>query len=198
MARVWLAFSHCKLRFCASQGVAGRKPTDPERLSAKLQRCRPCVSSRIMNAVECACSCGTTRFQTAAEPLFRILCHCTICQRFNEAPLADVLVYRAEDVTLPSAGVVEFDTYRPPPNVQRGKCAACGQPAVEVFAAPILPRLVMIPRPMLPLNANIQPPRAHIFYDKRVTDAHDALPRYEGYVRSQLTFLKYLWSARNP
>ena len=56
----------------------------------------------------------------------------------------------------------------------------------------------MIPRPMLPSKANTRPPVAHIFYDKRVTDARDALPRYEGYVRSQLAFLKYLWSARNP
>lgn len=41
-----------------------------------------------MNLVECTCSCGATSFQTVGVPLFRILCHCTICQRFINAPFA--------------------------------------------------------------------------------------------------------------
>ena len=149
-----------------------------------------------MNSIECVCTCSATRFHATDEPLFRILCHCTICQRFNAAPFADVLVYRIEDVALPAGGVVNFDTYRPPPNVQRGRCAACQQAAVEVFTAPLLPKLVMVPRGMFQPGATLPGPVAHIFYDKRVSDAEDALPRYEGYVRSQLAFLKHLWSAR--
>ena len=148
-----------------------------------------------MHANECACSCGTTRFQPAGRPLFRILCHCTICQRFNDAPFADVLVFRAADIALPSAEAVDFDTYRPPPNVQRGKCAACQQPAVEVFAAPVLPKLVMVPRAMFQSADELPTPVAHIFYDKRVSDATDSLPKHGGYVRSQLAFLKYLRAA---
>ncbi len=148
-----------------------------------------------MNPSECACACGATRFEATGEPLFRILCHCTICQRFNDAPFADVLVYRAQDVALPQTCSVNFDTYKPPPNVQRGKCASCGKPAVEVFSAPVLPKLVMIPRSVMQSNANLVQPMAHIFYDKRVSDAEDDLPRHEGYVRSQLAFLKHLWSA---
>ena len=148
-----------------------------------------------MIPVQCCCSCGATRFQTVGKPLFRILCHCTICQRFNDAPFADVLVYRAPDVELPPAGAVDFDTYKPPPNVQRGKCASCGQPAVEVFSAPVLPKLVMIPRSVMQPQTNLPQPIAHIFYDKRTKDAEDELPKHEGFVRSQLAFLKHLWSA---
>ena len=148
-----------------------------------------------MSPSDCACSCGAASIKASGTPLFRVLCHCTICQRFNDAAFADVIVYRAKDVELPQAGVVNFDTYKPPPNVQRGKCASCGQPAVEVFAAPVLPKLVMVPRAMFGSAANPPPPLAHIFYDKRVSDAEDALPKHEGFVRSQLAFLKYLWSA---
>ena len=148
--------------------------------------------------MECTCSCGATRLKTLGEPLFRILCHCTICQRFNDAPFADVLIHRAEDVVLPPAGAVSFDTYKPPPNVQRGKCAACGQPAVVVFAMPVLPRLVSIPRPMFGADVTLPTPVAHIFYDMRVADGEDPYPKHQGYFRSNVAFLKYLWSATRP
>ena len=146
--------------------------------------------------MECTCSCGATRFQTIGEPLFRFYCHCTICQRFNDAPFADIVVYRAADVALPPPGTVIFDTYRPPPNVQRGKCAKCGQPAVTVFAARFLPRLVTVHRPMFRSDAELPLPQAHGFYDQRVADAKDPYPKYECYCRNQIAFLKHLWLAR--
>lgn len=149
-----------------------------------------------MNPTQCRCSCGATRFDVTAAPLFRVLCHCTICQRFNDAPFADVVVCRADDVELPPEGAVNFGTYRPPPNVERGRCASCKQPAVEVFAAPLLPKLVMIPAGMFPSGAELPSPAAHIFYDKRVSDADDTHPKYRGYLRSQLAFLKHWWSGR--
>jgi hypothetical protein len=146
--------------------------------------------------MECTCSCGTTRFQTRGEPLFRFFCHCTICQRFNDAPFADILVFRAEDVVLPPSGTVMFDTYRPPPNVQRGKCATCGQPAAGVFTAWFLPRLITVFRPMFRSDAELPEPVGHAFYETRVADANDPLPKYEGYFRNQVAFLKVLWLAR--
>jgi len=148
--------------------------------------------------MECTCSCGATSFQTTGEPLFRFLCHCTICQQFNNASFADILVHRVEDVALPPATAVTFDTYKPPPNVQRGKCSTCGQPAIVVFAAPVLPRLVTIPRPMFRSDAELPSPVAHLFYDKRVSDADDPYPKDKGYFRSQIAFLKYLRSAGRP
>ena len=148
-----------------------------------------------MIPAECTCTCGATRFQTLGAPLFRILCHCTLCQRFHDAPFADILVHRAEDVELPPAGYVDFDTYKPPPNVQRGKCASCGQPAIGVFTFPVLPNLVMVPKSMFRPDAKLPPPVAHIFYDKRVSDAEDPYPKHQGYLPSQIAFLRYVWSA---
>ena len=146
--------------------------------------------------MECTCSCGATSFQTIGEPLFRFYCHCTICQRFNDAPFADIVVFRAEDVVLPPPEAVIFDTYRPPPNVQRGKCAACGQPAVTVFNSRFLPRLVTVPRPMFGSDAELPSPMGHGFYETRVSDARDSLPKYEGYFRNLFVFLKHVWLAR--
>ncbi|MEM7612920.1 MAG: GFA family protein [Pseudomonadota bacterium] len=129
---------------------------------------------------------------TARAPLFRLLCHCSICQQFNDSAFADVVVFRAAAVQQPDASKIRFDTYRPPPNVQRGKCTICERPAIEVFEAPLAPSLIMIPQPMFVDNAALPDPVAHIFYESRVDDINDALPKYSGYFRSQLAFGKFL------
>ncbi|MEO0996305.1 MAG: GFA family protein [Pseudomonadota bacterium] len=144
----------------------------------------------------CRCACGATGFQTSGAALFRILCHCTICQRFNEADYADVVVYGAASVERPPANTVAFATYKPPPNVQRGKCAKCGQPAIEVFEAPLLPKLTIVPFAMHGDPAGLPAPCGHIFYDKRRADADDDLPKHEGFLRSQLAFGKHLLASR--
>lgn len=149
-----------------------------------------------MISQRCSCSCGNAAFNVMGPPLFRILCHCTICQRFNDAPFADVVVYDAASVAKPAPGTVTFDTYKPPPNVQRGKCTRCGKPAVELFEAPLLPKLTIVPSSVHNADAEQPEPIAHIFYDKRVADAHDSLPKHSGFLASQLAFGRYLLSAK--
>lgn len=145
-----------------------------------------------MSSSVCACACGATKFGTTADPLFRIICHCSICRRFNDTAYADVVVYRAAHVKRPAPDAVDFRAYRPPPNVQRGKCVRCSQPAIEVFKSFLLPDLIMIPRRMFATREKLPPPRAHIFYESRIDDLADDLPRHEGYWRSQLAFSRYL------
>ncbi|MEQ8662166.1 MAG: GFA family protein, partial [Gammaproteobacteria bacterium] len=128
--------------------------------------------------------------------LFRLLCHCSICRAFNAADYADIVVYAARDVQLPAAGVVAFTTWRPPPNVQRGKCARCQQPALELFRAPALPHLAMVPVAMHGATAPLPRACAHLFYESRVRDVDDTLPRHRGYVASQLAFMRYLLASR--
>lgn len=140
----------------------------------------------------CQCPCGAVRYQVSGGPLFRIICHCSICRRFNDAPYADVLVYRAAAVELPAADTVAYDTYRPPPNVQRGQCARCGRPAIERFAVPLLSRLVIVPAPVHTAPAALPDPVGHMFYDVRVADVDDGLPRHTGYLRSLLAFGKHV------
>ena len=145
---------------------------------------------------QCICGCGQTAFTVSAPALFRIYCHCTICQRFNDAPFADVLIFKRDDVVLPAAEAVSFDTYKPPPNVQRGKCASCGVPAVELFDIPLLPKLVMVPAGMFGFQDSLPFSAMHLFYGKRQADVDDALPKYSGFLPSQWAILSQLWSAR--
>jgi len=134
----------------------------------------------------CTCPCGATKFLAREAPLFRCLCHCTICQRFNAAPYGDVTCFRWRGVDMPSEGQVRFTSYKSPPLLQRGRCVQCEQPAFEYIR--VLPRVVLVP------TQNIQDPSLvpdlslHIFYDTRVADADDDLPKYSGYLRSQAAF----------
>ena len=148
-----------------------------------------------MTSILCACSCGNVAFEVAGSPLFRILCHCTICQRFNAAPFADVVVYQASRVNEPSEGTVSFNTYKPPPNVQRGNCKKCGDAAIEKFVTPFFPKLTIVPKSMHGSTAVLPDPVAHMFYDKRLADVNDALPKRKGLLASQLLFGKCLLQA---
>lgn len=144
---------------------------------------------------QCVCECGSVSYAVTGKPLFRMFCHCSICQKFNDADFGDIFVYRAADVEQPDKGLINFETYRPPPNVQRGKCTSCNKPAIEVLESRIMPNLIMVPANMLK-QCNKQPPAfAHVFYDGRVADVQDDLPKYSGYLKSQLMFGKQLLKA---
>ena len=154
------------------------------------------TEGRYMTQHTCSCSCGTVSYTVSGTPRFRIYCHCTICQRFNDAAFADVVVYDASSVGDPPEGSVVFDTYKPPPNVKRGKCSSCGDPALEVFEAPLFPKLRIVPASMFASDAALPDSCAHIFYDKRLEDASDELPKHSGMIASQLSFGKYLFRKR--
>ncbi|MEO0616090.1 MAG: hypothetical protein AAFY69_08130 [Pseudomonadota bacterium] len=140
------------------------------------------------------CTCGAVSIAISAAPRFRVLCHCSICRAFNNDTHADILVYSAPNVEPHEPGTIAFKRWRPPPNVRRGVCVSCGQPALERFKAPPFMNLTMIPTPMV--AAPVPEPAAHIFYDKRVADVDDALPKHEGYWASQWAFMKLVMSTR--
>ncbi len=142
--------------------------------------------------IDCACACGETQFAIGGSPLFRLICHCSICQRFNDAAYADVAVFRAKDVEPPAEDSVRYERMRPPPNVQRGSCASCGAAAIELFHSPLMPKLTMVPVQNVGAIELLPKPSAHIFYESRVCDIEDGLPKYEGYMRSQLLFGRLL------
>lgn len=134
------------------------------------------------------CPCGSTRYRLQGKALLRGYCHCTICQAFNQAGYADIIVFRADGVEKPDPALVELKSYRSPKVLQRGKCSHCHRPAIEYFHMFPLPELVIVPTANI-LDADLIPePSLHIFYDRRVDDVQDNLPKYNGYVRSQLAF----------
>jgi hypothetical protein len=135
------------------------------------------------------CECQKSRFAIDAKPLARAFCHCTICQQFNDAPYSDVVVVKGSGVTMDDAHKIEFKSYASPPIVKRGKCSECGKPAIEFFRIPPFPQYAIIPSAAFSDTAALPNPQMHIFYDRRVADINDPLPKHSGYFPSQLAFM---------
>ena len=144
---------------------------------------------------DCQCACGKTQFRLHGSPLIRAYCHCTICQQFSGAAFADISVFRPRDVEMPPAGQVEFRTYRPPPAVQRGNCVDCGKPALEMMNIVALPKMILVPTNNIAERGSLPEASLHVFYNSRVADADDDLPKYSGYWRSQFVFCRKLIAA---
>ncbi len=121
----------------------------------------------------------------------RAFCHCTVCQSFNQAPFADITLFRGRDVDMPADGLVNYKAYLPPPIVPRGKCVQCDRPAVEYLR--FLPRVVIVPTANIQDRSLVPEPSLHVFYDTRVADIDDGLAKYEGYLRSQSAFIALLY-----
>jgi len=135
-----------------------------------------------------ACKCGRVQFEATGEPLFRAYCHCTICQSFNDADLADILVTRSRDVLVEGRENIAFKTHQNPPLLKRGRCSDCGGVAIEEMTIPLLPRLTIIPLQTISQAAQLPPSSFHMFYHRRTADVEDTLPKHSSYISSQVRF----------
>ncbi|MEL7297889.1 MAG: GFA family protein [Pseudomonadota bacterium] len=140
---------------------------------------------------EFGCGCGQVAFSATDAPLFRVLCHCTICQRFNRTDFADILVYRAADVHPPPDSAIEFKHYKRLFGVARGRCNSCDAPTIERFSAPLFPALIMVPTERA-VDLSTPTPIGHLFYEHRRQDVQDDAPKHTGFFRSQLAFMRAL------
>jgi hypothetical protein len=134
---------------------------------------------------DCACPCGASRFTVAGTPTGRFLCHCTICQKAYGKPFADVTYFWAHSVTLPDNRAIEFRRHRAPPAMRRGRCAKCGNPVVSLLGFPRSLALAFVPTQNFPQPAELPAPDRHIFYDRRVADIADSVPKLSGYWASE-------------
>jgi hypothetical protein len=134
---------------------------------------------------DCSCLCGGSRFRVAGTPIGRFFCHCTICQRAYGKPFADVTYFWARSVALPDNRAIEFRRRRAPPAMRRGTCATCGNPVVNLLGFPRSLAVAFVASQNFPRPAELPAPGAHIFYDRRVADIADNVPKVSGYWASE-------------
>jgi hypothetical protein len=134
---------------------------------------------------DCACPCGASRFSVSGTPIGRFFCHCKICQRVYGRPFADVTYLWAKAIALPANQPIEFRRYRPPPALRRGICTKCDNPAVAFMR--LVPGLsvAFVPSQNFPRPTELPAPGRHIFYDRRVADIADSVPKLGGYWASE-------------
>jgi len=140
-----------------------------------------------------SCPCGTCGFDVAGPVKARIICHCTICQRFTGKALADVGIVPGWQASLDNEPQVTFRSYKkfgfPPPSLRRGRCKTCLQPFVETFGGPAM-KILFIPAANFDDQAGLPRANAHVFYEHRQEDAEDDIPKHSGYLASQAAILR--------
>lgn len=131
-----------------------------------------------MSEVRCHCDCGKAVLVVAGPVMGRVRCHCTICQSVNEGDFADSTILLAKNVPLDRVEHVRFETLKEPPALQRGFCRSCGGYVMAHGTIFPFPRLAFVPVARYPDDVRLPEPDMHVFYEARVADSDDELPKY--------------------
>lgn len=142
-----------------------------------------------------SCPCGATQTSFSGKPLLRVLCHCRICQQVYGAPFADFVLMRTQQISKPLSSSIHFAKHRSPPAVNRGVCPSCHKPVVAFMPLAPFFGLAFVPTANLPAEAVVMEPALHSFYDRRVEDVNDSLPKVSGYWASQWAVTRRFLSA---
>lgn len=138
---------------------------------------------------EGCCSCYSNTFTINQMPMARFICHCTICQDYTGKAYNDVTVLLKSDVSELEINKTRFRRWKMPPNISRGLCKRCHKPSIEKAVGG---NLILIPSENYPNKDALPKPSMHLFYNRRVRDVEDNLPKYEGFVQSQTMVVKQL------
>ncbi|WP_252060428.1 GFA family protein [Acinetobacter sp. AHP123] len=140
------------------------------------------------------CPCHSTELDICTPVLMRFICHCTICQQIYKTPYADVSVVFKKDIAKHAQANLEFKKYRRPPALERGFCISCFNPVFSYLKTYTSYDLAFIPSKNFKDQTALPKPILHMFYNRKVSQMNDQLPKYRGYVASQFGFTKHLLS----
>lgn len=138
---------------------------------------------------EGSCSCCSNTYTINHTPIARFICHCTICQEYTGQAYNDVTVLLKPDVSELNLMRTNFRRWKLPPNISRGLCKRCNKPSIEMAMGD---NLVLVPTNNYSDIAALPEPTMHLFYNRRVEDIEDNLPKYNGFVQSQAMIVKTL------
>ncbi len=143
--------------------------------------------SKCLSKVNQFCQCHSDIFQNLPVPLFRLVCHCKTCQAFFGADYNDECTFALQDCQGINLAQIEFKSYQTPLSpIKRGKCKQCGKVACCIANLGPLAQFVMVPTALLS-RTPLPDPIAHIYYDRRVKDLADSIPKRNGHLLSQVT-----------
>ncbi len=121
------------------------------------------------------CLCGAVRYESNAEPMRCMLCHCESCRKHSGAPCLSFVHFPADQFRWLGK---EPRRYRSSPYAERGFCSDCGSTLTmheEVLADRVQVALGSLDWPEL-----VQPDD-HVWTQSRIAwfDTRDNLPRFE-------------------
>ena len=119
------------------------------------------------------CYCGAVKVTVSGPPVAAGYCHCLECRKWHSAPINAFAIWPADQVTLEGdtmASAVSEDSARVSCR-QCGGCVANRKPTMDIIG--VYPMTLAGPA-----NTFHFEPAFHIFYEERVMNVNDGLPKY--------------------
>ena len=132
------------------------------------------------------CHCGAVRYEVDADPLDAKICHCLACQKLHGAPMQWAAIFHKRHVRIThgighlkffNGELLRYERILP----CKVSCGRCGTPIADEgrrmwLAFPSLFDFGDASR--VPESFR---PTCHIFYNLRVVDMNDDLPKWSGH-----------------
>ena len=132
------------------------------------------------------CHCGAVRYEVRAVPVEAKICHCRGCQVLHGAPMQWAAIFRKRDVRL-VAGIEDLHFYnseldRPERTLPcKVSCVRCGTLIADEGRRMWLAFPTLFDFGTPPSVPEAFRPSCHIFYEMRVMDIDDGLPKWGGH-----------------
>ena len=137
-------------------------------------------------ALNGACFCGKVTFRVEGPQIFSMYCHCTTCQKLHGAPFVHFLGFPKPNVQVTGgrASIVEVASSK---GMNRYSCGVC---SARVYNENLSEDSGFIGVPAMALERGADgkivdmekiAPTGHIFYDDRVVDMDDDLPKFKAF-----------------
>lgn len=118
------------------------------------------------------CACGAVEGEVSGDAAMQVYCHCQDCRDWLGAPVHAATVWPADQVKL-TKGADQLITYARTPKSLRKSCSKCGSSVlVEHPEAGVID--VLASR----LEGFTFSPSGHVFYNERMIDLPDDLPKF--------------------
>lgn len=138
-----------------------------------------------------ACFCGRIRYEVSADPVDAKLCHCRACQVLHGAPMQWAAIFYKHQVRF-SAGLDHLRFFNSEQNMKerilpcKVSCNVCGTPIADEGRRMWLSFPVLFEFRKGSEVPDSFKPTCHIFYDQRVIDINDNLPKWSRHKNSSL------------
>ncbi|RDV26618.1 aldehyde-activating protein [Alteromonas aestuariivivens] len=125
------------------------------------------------------CQCGRVVFDVTGQPIVHATCHCSDCRTLLGVPFHAVTAWNRDDIILKEGQRFLSLFQHPTLNMQKHFCVNCAQVLFNtnsmgwrVLAQPLIEACLPEGLPEA-LSSD-----KHLFYDQRVVDINDELPKY--------------------
>ena len=132
------------------------------------------------NDYQIQCGCGAVKLQLTGSPRVKGYCHCEDCRDLLDVPFHSVTAWNKEQITIESGNDCLAEYQHPRLEMKRVFCSRCGETLFNTNAMDwrVVSQLLISKCYDNELPEELRS-ESHFFYDRRVIDIDDDLPKYE-------------------